>query len=110
MRLPKVTSYLLVGVVLGPSVLHWVPREHVHAMEPLTQLAIALVLFNLGCHFPMARLRRIFRPALRLSVGELGMTFLLVVVGLTLLGENWPAALLLGALALATAPATTSSC
>ncbi len=107
LRLPKVTSYLLVGMVLGPSVLNWVPPTHVEMMEPLTQLAIALVLFNLGCHFPMARLRRIFGRAVRLSAGELAMTFLLVAVGLMILGESWPAALLLGALALATAPATT---
>jgi len=112
LRLPKVTSYLLAGVLLGPSLLNWIPADHVHQIEPLTKLAIALVLFNLGCHFPLGRVRRILRRAMRFSMGELGATFLLVTVGLWLLGLttgglDWSGALLLGALALATAPATT---
>ena len=88
-----------------------VEDEHLHLLEPLTSLAISLVLFNLGCHFPMARVRRILRRVLRLSLGELTATFLLVLVGLSLLallvGARWEIALLLAALAVATAPATT---
>ncbi len=108
LRLPKVTSYLLIGVLLGP----WIPKEHVEQAEPLVKLAIALVLFNLGCHFPLTRARRILRRVLRLSLGELGMTFVLVSVGLIVIGLmtggiRADGALLLGALALATAPATT---
>lgn len=107
LRLPKVTSYLLIGVIIGPSVLHWIPAEHVHKIEPLTRLAIALVLFNLGCHFPLPRMRRIAPRVLRLSAGELALTMLLVSFGLAVLGTSWYTAILLGALALATAPATT---
>lgn len=112
-RVPKVTAYLLVGVLLGPAIMHWIEHEDVDPFEPLTKLAIALVLFTLGCHFPLARVRRIFRRTLRLSLGEMGCTFLLVTVGMILVGQifgspvTWQAALLLGALALATAPATT---
>jgi Kef-type K+ transport system membrane component KefB/CBS domain-containing protein len=107
LRLPKVTAYLLVGVFLGPGILNWIPHEHIELFKPLTKLAIALVLFQLGCHFPLARLRRTIRRVLRLSVGELALTFLAVVVGIGLVWQQWEMALLLGALALATAPATT---
>lgn len=115
-RLPKVTAYLLMGVVMGLFVVHegetpgpmgWIPAGAIQFFEPLAKLAISLVLFNLGCHFPLARVRRIFRRVLRLSVGELTATFLFVGVGLIVLGASWKMALLLGALALATAPATT---
>ena len=110
-RLPKVTSYLLMGVTLGPSVLNWIPHQapydHIEAIEPLTQLAIALVLFNLGCAFPLAKMRQIARRVLRLSLGELAVTFVLVTGGLLAIGTGLSTALLLGALALATAPATT---
>jgi len=106
-RIPKVTSYLLVGVLLGPSVLDWVNHDHVQRLEPLTKLAIALVLFNLGCNFPLTRARRILRRVLRLSLGEQGATLILVGVGVLAFGASWQAAILLAALALATAPATT---
>ncbi len=111
LRLPRVTSYLLAGVVLGPSVLDWVPHQaphdHISRLQPITKLAIALVLFQLGCHFPLGRIRRIARRVLRLSAGELGLSFVLVALGVLLAGAGWQTALLLGALALATAPATT---
>ena len=106
-RLPRVTAYLLVGMLLGPVGLSVVDLERTRLLEPLTKLAISLVLFNLGCHFPLARMRRILRRVLRLSLGELSATFLLVFVGLIALGQRWEVALLLGILALATAPATT---
>ncbi len=107
LRIPKVTAYLLAGVLVGPSVLNWVDHERAQLFEPLTKLAIALVLFNLGCHFPLMRARRILRRVLRLSVGDQAGTFLLVALGLMLVGDSWQAAILLGALAVATAPATT---
>ncbi|MEE8450733.1 MAG: CBS domain-containing protein [Thermoguttaceae bacterium] len=107
LRLPKVTSYLLVGVLLGWLMSDHIPDDYAERIEPLTKLAIALVLFNLGCQFPMGRARRIMRRAMRLSLGELGATFLLVGLGSLLLGADWEVALLLAALAMATAPATT---
>ena len=107
LRLPKVTAYLLVGVLLGPSVLGYIGHREIDLFGPLTKFAISLVLFNLGCNFPFARVRRIFHRVVRLSWGEMWATFLLVFFGLLLLGPPWEVAALLGTLALATAPATT---
>jgi len=107
LHLPRITSFLLMGVLLGPSVLDLVPHEHIRVIEPLTKMAIALVLFNLGCHFPVAKVRRIIHRVLRLSIGELSATFLLVALGLLLFQASWETSLLLASLALATAPATT---
>ena len=126
LRLPKVTSYLLCGVLVGPAVFEWVSKETLDVFEPLTELAIAFVLFNLGAHFPLPKLRRVFRRSLRFSFGEMALTFVFVTVGIWVAfivvgesstGETVPLltrllqpvsiAVLLGILALATAPATT---
>lgn len=106
-RLPKVTAYLLAGMLLGPCVLHWVPKEQVHHMEPLTKLAMALVLLELGCQFPLARLRHLLKRVFWISAAELSLTFALVALGLWAIGCTLGQATLLGALAIATAPATT---
>ncbi|QDV51156.1 cation:proton antiporter domain-containing protein [Gimesia fumaroli] len=106
-RLPKVTAYLLMGVILGPALLDLVPHKHIEELEPLTDLAMALVLFGLGNHFTLSRLRRLFHRVLPLSLSEILATFFIVYVGLLLVGESGSAAILLGALAIATAPATT---
>lgn len=133
-HLPRVTAYLLVGLCLGPHtpVLGWIesvavsfgyaisisgihiPEHHLVHLEPVSNFAMALVLFNMGCHFPIARFRRIFKRLLPMSIGELSATMVLVTGGLSMLGLiftdtglNWQKAMLFGALALATAPATT---
>lgn len=106
LRLPKVTAYLLVGLAIGPGSLNWIPHEHVEMLQPVTKLAMALVLFNLGCHFPLDYMRKLLRRITYLSLSEMGFTFALVGLGL-LLFVPWEVALLLAALALATAPATT---
>lgn len=106
LRLPLVTAYLLVGLAMGPSLLNAIPKEQLERLKPLSDMAMALVLFTMGSQFRFTRYRRIWRRAIRLSLAELGMTFALVAGGL-LLVESWHGAVVLGAMALATAPATT---
>lgn len=107
LHLPKVTAYLLVGLLVGPSVLDWIPVEHVEDLEPLLKLAMAVVLFNLGCEFTFKKFRRISGRCLVLSASEIVLTFVAVTLGLLLFGAPVSMAVLLGALAVATAPATT---
>lgn len=106
-RIPKVTAYLLAGVVVGPSVVNAINIEQMQHLEPLTKLAMALVLLELGCAFPVAKLRPILRHAAALSAGEVLTTFCLVTLAVWLFGFGLSGAVLLGALAIATAPATT---
>ncbi|CAD74675.1 cation:proton antiporter domain-containing protein [Rhodopirellula baltica] len=107
LRLPKVTAYLIAGLLLGPSFGDVIPHEHHLVLEPLTKLAMALVLFYLGTLFPFDQIRRISRRAIPLSFGELVFTVILVTVGTYVLGMSAAQAALLGTLAIATAPATT---
>lgn len=106
-RVPKVTAYLLAGMLVGPSLLHAITAEHVEQLEPLTKLAMALVLLELGCQFSLAHLRPVLKHAIWLSAGELLVTFVLVATSIWMFGFGLSGAVLLGALALATAPATT---
>ncbi|MCD0461080.1 cation:proton antiporter domain-containing protein [Roseiconus lacunae] len=106
-HLPKVTAYLLVGLLVGPSALDLVPTDHVTVVEPLLKLAMALVLFNLGCEFTFSKVRRVAKHCLMISAGEILLTLVLVSLGLFLFGCDSKMALLLGCLGVATAPATT---
>ena len=112
-KAPYVTAYLLAGLLIGPFVLNLIHDDALHHLEPIAQGAMALVLFNMGCRFSLARVKRILPHSLRLSAGELLLTFLLVSLGFAIMGPlvgsdfGWQEGLLFGALALATAPATT---
>ncbi|MDA0590059.1 MAG: cation:proton antiporter [Planctomycetota bacterium] len=110
---PRVTAYLLAGLLLGPHAFHLIEHDQLEALTPIARLAMALVLFNIGCQFTLVYFRKILHRAIRYSLGEIGLTFVLVGFGMLLVqslaGEpvSWRAAFLLGVLALATAPATT---
>ena len=134
MHLPSVTAFLLVGLALGPHSpllppVEWVAgqfgytvslagfhisHDHLVYLEPVGNFAIALVLFNMGCHFPASRFRRILKRLLPMSIGEIFTTMGLVTGGMLLLSRfepdtwlTWQSAILLGVLAIPTAPATT---
>ncbi|QDU59828.1 putative voltage-gated ClC-type chloride channel ClcB [Planctomycetes bacterium Pan216] len=106
-HIPKVTLYLLAGFLLGPPLLGWIPKDDLKSLLPAVKLALGLVLFDLGSRFVLHDVRMIFRHAWRLSALELAATFGLVFLGTTLFVDDITVALLLGGLAMTTAPATT---
>jgi Kef-type K+ transport system membrane component KefB len=106
-RIPEVTGYIVAGIVLGPSMLGWVSTRNLAALEILSEVALGLILFSVGTVFELSRFRRVGRQVLQLTLYESALAALLVTVGMLLLGLSWQAALLLGAIAVATAPAST---
>jgi Kef-type K+ transport system membrane component KefB len=106
-RIPEVTGYILAGVVLGPSMLGWVSMQNLAALEILSEVALGLILFSVGTVFELSRFRRVGRQVLLLTLYESALAALLVTGGMLLFGVSWQPALLLGAIAIATAPAST---
>ena len=106
-KIPEVTGYILAGIALGPSVLGWVSAENLSALEVLSEVALGLILFSIGSVFEFSRFRHAGRQVLYLTLSESILASVLVTVGILALGQPWQVALLLGAVAIATAPAST---
>ncbi len=106
-HIPEVTGYILAGAALGPSVLGWVSRENLTAMSVISEVALGLILFSVGSAFEFSRFRRIGRQVVVITLIESTLTALLVTIGMLVLGQPWQTACLLGAIATATAPAST---
>jgi Kef-type K+ transport system membrane component KefB len=106
-RVPEVTGYIVAGVVLGPSVLAWVSTQNLAALEILSEVALGLILFSIGTVFEFARFRRVGGQVLLLTLAESALAAVIVTTGMLVLGLAWQTALLLGAIAIATAPAST---
>jgi Kef-type K+ transport system membrane component KefB len=106
-RIPEVTGYILAGVVLGPSMLGWVSSRNLAALEILSEVALGLILFSVGTVFEASRFARVGRQVALLTLYEAVLAALLVTAGMLALGVSWEASLLLGAIAMATAPAST---
>jgi Kef-type K+ transport system membrane component KefB len=106
-RVPEVTGYLLVGVVLGPATLDLISHENITTLSFLSDVALGLILFNIGAIFEASNFRRVGLGVLRVTLWEATLAFVLVCAVLLASGATWPLALLLAVVAMETAPATT---
>jgi Kef-type K+ transport system membrane component KefB len=106
-RVPEVTGYLLVGVAIGPAGLDLVSHENLSALGFLSEVALGLILFNIGSIFEAANFRQVGPGVIRVTLWEATLAFVLVWLALVALGIAGPLALLLAVVAMETAPATT---
>lgn len=116
LHVPKVTGYVLAGFVLGPSALDWVDLQVQAEVHFIADVALGLILFNIGGKFDRQLLKDIRAHTLRfslwLSVGVAGTVACLMALLAPLVSplntvEGMQAGLYLGAVALAAAPPTT---
>lgn len=108
LKLPNVTAYILVGILIGPYVLDLVPSEVSNGMDFLADIAVALIAFSAGEFFRFSALRRNGAKAVLIALLESTAASLLVFL-LThfLLGLRPEITVVLTALAAITAPTST---
>ncbi len=107
LRLPTISGYIVAGLVLGPSVLNVVPDHIVESLAPIPHIALGLIAITIGSEFRIAKLRKTGRNIVIITTVQLFVTFAAVWAALSALGAPPAMALLLGAIASATAPAAT---
>lgn len=128
LHIPRVTGYLLVGLLAGPSfaelfgVSPLLTLEALQELRYLSDLALGLILMNIGALIQLNHLRRWRNRILIFSASEIGLTFLLVLVATALVNlfivhqvigdfslgaTSLRFGLFLGMIAVATAPAAT---
>ena len=105
--LPQVVGFIVVGVVLGNSLLNIITLEMVEDLTVLSDIALGLIGFDMGSHLRFDQLRRLGRSITFILIFEAFGTFLLVTAGMYMLTDSLITALIFGALASATAPAAT---
>lgn len=106
-KLPKVTGYLLTGLLIGPSVLQLISTEVVESLYLLNDIALGLIMFSIGGVFEIHHIRAIGKKVLWLTIGQSIGAVVLTSVTLRLAGLDWYPAILLGTIGIATAPAAT---
>jgi monovalent cation:H+ antiporter-2, CPA2 family len=76
-RVPEVISYLLTGIVIGPHALGWI--KDAHRVEAIAEIGVALILFFIGLHVPIAKLRTLGRTTFVAGGLQMGLTVAVVV-------------------------------
>ena len=106
-HLPKVTGYLAVGLVLGPSVSNVVTTQDIGTFRFISELALALFMVTVGTVFEAQAFKRFERSVVWIFFGEVLLTVFFLLAGLSAVGLPFRAALILSAVAIATAPGAT---
>lgn len=119
--LPAVTAYLVAGVLIGPYALGafgieglgFVSHADVKYYSIISDVALGFIAFSIGNEFRLAQLKKIGKQATVIGVFQAVVASLMVDGALILLHFIFPtvlplpAAIILGAVASATAPAAT---
>ena len=106
-KLPNVTAFLVAGLIIGPCVAGIISKEQAESMGVISEAALGFIAYSIGGEFKLNYLKKIGKAPLTITFFQGIMTAVCVDVGLILFGVDVPLALLLGAIALATAPAAT---
>ena len=120
-HLPAVTAYLVAGLLLGPFCLGMLDipgfgfnsMHQVETLSVITQTALGFIAFTIGNEFRLHHLKEFGGPAI--TIGIFQAVFTTVLVDVVLLGLHFAfpnvislsTAIVLGAIASATAPAAT---
>lgn len=119
-QLPAVTAYLVAGVLIGPFVLGkigipglGITSDQIEGFGLISDLALGFIAFSMGSEFRIAQLKKIGKQATFIGVFQALFTTLVVDAALIVLHLIIPetftleSAIVLGAVATATAPAAT---
>ena len=113
-RVPKVTGYLLAGILLSPSAINIFSNVlsqridgSICELRFLCDLALGLIAFSIGGEFQNERFKKMGKKIITISLCETFATFFLVFCSLFFFTTNLPVAICLGILSIATAPSAT---
>ena len=121
LQLPAVTAYLVAGILVGPYLLGvfgvkglgFISLEEVESYSIICDVALGFIAFSIGNEFRLTQLKSIGKQATIVGIFQAVVTTLLVDVALVAFHFAapdvlpLPAAITLGAIASATAPAAT---
>ena len=108
LKLPNVIAYLLVGILIGPSVINLIPNEFISRTSFISDVALVFVAFTAGEFFKFSAIKKSLGKAIVITAIESIVTFGLIFVLCFLVFKlGVPFSLVLASLASATAPTST---
>jgi Kef-type K+ transport system membrane component KefB len=116
-KLPRITGYILSGVVLGPHLANWITPGVVEDMTVFNNLALGLIALTAGLELDLPAIGRVLRTLVATLAAKLPLLLLLVggtlyglettfgLLGLPTEGARRAVALILAVLGIGTSPA-----
>lgn len=119
-KFPRITGYIIIGILLSPSLLNIISVETIENLDIMTNIALGIIAFLIGGSLRLETLRKLGKSIAWITAFQslgawLIVTLLLVFLSpliLSIPNATWsqtylPIALIIGAIASATAPGAT---
>lgn len=80
-RLPKVTGYILAGVLLDPQLTHFIPKNFIDQTTPVTNICLSLIAFSIGGSLYYRHIKRLGKGIIWITLFEAECAFFVVTIG-----------------------------
>lgn len=106
-KIPRVTGYMLVGLLCGPSLLGLISSSTLEDIRMINDLALGMILFAIGGEIEMSHIRAMGKRIIGIALAESFGAFFLVFASTAVITGDYGLAILLGSISMATAPGVT---
>lgn len=119
-KLPKVTGYILAGIVLNPNLFHLTPVNFIEHTSLITNISLSIITFLVGGTLVFSRIKKLGKGILIITLFEAEFAFLAVLIGFLIISPHFihipgataatvfiPISILISALASPTDPSAT---
>ncbi|EJP6471006.1 cation:proton antiporter [Clostridium botulinum] len=106
-KIPAVAGYIIAGLVLGVSGFNLENSIMIEKLSFIGDFALGIIAFNIGSELEVSVIKKLGKPIFIIAFFEATLAFAAVTIITLILGEKIYTALILGAVASATAPAAT---
>lgn len=105
-KIPYITGYILAGLFVGGLLVIFGIKDIIHSLEVVSSIGLGFIAYGIGRELVFSRLKKTGKEVIVITVMQAVVTTTIVSVGLILLGVSVPVALIFGAIATATEPAS----
>ncbi len=106
-KIPRVTGYMLTGLIIGPSVFGLISAQTLESIHMVNDIALGLILFAIGGEIELNHLKGMGAKVLYIAFAESFGAFALVFLATFFITGAVGLGVLLGSIAIATAPGVT---
>ena len=75
---PKIVGYLVAGLILNPGIIDFIPESFVENSEPVTNICLAFITFEIGSSFSVTDLKKTGKKYFKLAFYESFGAFLFI--------------------------------
>ena len=68
LKIPAVTAYLLLGIIIGPCALNFVSKGILGSSGLISNIVLGFIAFSIGQNFSISTFRKVGRPVLWISI------------------------------------------